>query len=97
MWLPDPGVRESPATNPLRTDLSALPPAVIMTAEHDPLRDEVNAYAARLRDAGVPLREMAVLFRINAQSEAFEEALTARTREFTQIRASAVRPDEKES
>jgi DNA helicase-2/ATP-dependent DNA helicase PcrA len=43
--------------------------------------DEAEALAgdvARLRDAGVPLREMAVLFRINAQSEAFEEALTAR-------------------
>jgi DNA helicase-2/ATP-dependent DNA helicase PcrA len=35
--------------------------------------------AARLRAAGVPLREMAVLFRINAQSESFEEALTARS------------------
>jgi DNA helicase-2/ATP-dependent DNA helicase PcrA len=33
---------------------------------------------SRLRDSGVPLREMAVLFRINAQSEAFEEALTAK-------------------
>ncbi len=43
--------------------------------------DEAEAVAdevARLRDAGVPLREMAVLFRINAQSEAFEEALTSR-------------------
>ncbi len=42
--------------------------------------DEAQAVAAeiaRLRDAGVPLREMAVLFRINAQSEAFEEALTS--------------------
>lgn len=42
--------------------------------------DEARAVAgeiARLRDAGVPLRGMAVLFRINAQSEAFEEALTA--------------------
>ena len=37
----------------------------------------VAAEVARLRDTGVPLREMAVLFRINAQSEAFEEALTA--------------------
>ena len=37
----------------------------------------VAAEVTRLRDAGVPLREMAVLFRINAQSEAFEEALTA--------------------
>ncbi|MET0839707.1 MAG: ATP-dependent helicase, partial [Marmoricola sp.] len=42
--------------------------------------DEAQAVAgeiARLRAAGVPLREMAVLFRINAQSEAFEEALTS--------------------
>jgi DNA helicase-2/ATP-dependent DNA helicase PcrA len=41
---------------------------------------EAQAVAAevdRLRGAGVALREMAVLFRINAQSEAFEEALTA--------------------
>jgi len=33
---------------------------------------------ARLRDRGVPLSEVAILFRINAQSEAFEEALAAR-------------------
>ncbi|MCW2780586.1 MAG: ATP-dependent helicase, Rep family [Marmoricola sp.] len=33
---------------------------------------------ARLRDAGTPLREMAVLFRINAQSQTFEEALASR-------------------
>ncbi len=32
----------------------------------------------RVRDAGTPLREIAVLFRINAQSEAFEEALSSR-------------------
>jgi DNA helicase-2/ATP-dependent DNA helicase PcrA len=40
--------------------------------------DAVAAEVGRLRQQGVPLREMAVLFRINAQSEAFEEALTAR-------------------
>ena len=34
---------------------------------------------AELRAAGVPLREMAVLFRINAQSETFEEALASRS------------------
>ena len=43
--------------------------------------DEAEAVAeeaSRLHRAGVPLREMAVLFRINAQSESFEDALTAR-------------------
>ena len=42
---------------------------------------EAEAVAAQilaLRDAGLPMREVAVLFRINAQSEAFEEALAAR-------------------
>ncbi|HET6667611.1 MAG TPA: ATP-dependent DNA helicase UvrD2 [Intrasporangium sp.] len=50
-------------------------------AEHDDEVAEAGAVAgeiARLRDSGVPLREIAVLFRINAQSEAFEDALAAR-------------------
>jgi acetyl esterase len=55
MWLPDPDIRDSPSTNPLIADLRGLPPAVIVTAEHDPLRDEGNAFAVRLRDTGVPV------------------------------------------
>jgi DNA helicase-2/ATP-dependent DNA helicase PcrA len=43
-------------------------------AEAEAVAEEVS----RLSKQGVPLREMAVLFRINAQSESFEEALTAR-------------------
>jgi acetyl esterase len=55
LYLPRPEDASDVRASPVRaTSVGSLPAALVITAEYDPLRDEGEAYGARLADAGVP-------------------------------------------
>jgi acetyl esterase len=53
-YVPSKTDRAHPYATPLNAELSGLPPAVVVIAGHDPLRDECIAYADALENAGIP-------------------------------------------
>ena len=58
LYAPTKTERENPYVSPLRASLAELrdlPPTMVITEENDVLRDEGEAYAHRLQDAGVPI------------------------------------------
>jgi cation diffusion facilitator CzcD-associated flavoprotein CzcO/acetyl esterase/lipase len=69
-WLWDqyvaPELRQDPRVSPLRGDLSMLPPAIVVTSEFDPLRDEGTAYAEGLAAAGVEVRHVSLQGHVHA-------------------------------
>jgi acetyl esterase len=90
-YLPHVQDGEDPRASPLRSgDLSDLPPAVICTAEFDPLRDEGEAYANALKRAGVEVayfREAGMVHGYFGMGAASPAAEAARARATTAFKA----------
>jgi acetyl esterase len=95
-WVPDQARWSDPGVSPLHApDLSGLPSALVVSAEHDPLRDESEVYARRLRDAGVQVelrRESGLIHGFMTLDEISPACAAAADRVAADLRARLTRP-----
>lgn len=80
---------EHPRISPLlEPDLSGLPPAVVLVAEHDPVRDDGERWVQALHEAGVAASGMRVLAQLHGS---WVVPITATWRLVSDLRAAALR------
>ena len=101
-YLLDPAAGSEPLASPIRArDLGGLAPALVVTAEFDPLRDQGELYAERLAEAGVPVtltrydgvvHGFFTMSRLDASRAALEQAATALRQAFSRSRPSTAPP-----
>ena len=88
-WYCGDTVPDHPWISPLLApDLSGLPPAVVIVAEHDPIRDDGERYVAALQSAGVPAVGMRVLTHVHGS---WVIPFTATSRVVQGLRVDALR------
>lgn len=107
-YLENPSQGDDPYASPMcATNLKGLPPAIVITAEMDPLRDDGEAYARKLAAAGVPVEAkryngvthefFGLAGVVDTARNALESAAAELRRIFTQIETPAIRRAEEGS
>ena len=91
-YLEHPAQASEPYACPAHAaDLRGLPPATVITAEYDPLRDEGEDYATQLRAAGVPVvqkRNDGMIHGFVSMGDVFDDARAAQRLIAEQLRAA---------